>query len=383
MKFDYENRTKLVFGAGRVDELKNYIPEKYKKILLHYGSDRIKNSGLYDRCKNQLLELNKEVFDLGGVVPNPRVALVREGIELCRKEEIDLVLAVGGGSVLDSAKAICAGINYDGDVWDLFTNKSDLPDEVLPLATVLTFPATGSESSTSSVVNNEETNDKRGIGGEELRPVVSILDPELTLSLPDRQTFAGVVDMFSHILERYMVDDDNFGAMDEMSEGLMRTIIKCAYLLKDDGQNMWAREQIMLASTLAHNGILGLGRNEDWASHKIGHELSAIYDTIHGESLAIIFPAWMEYNIDINPERLIRFGVKVFNLPDDVSAQATIETYRKFLKDIGMPIYLKDLSIGDENIARMAENCVKFGPVGSYRKLNKEDVLSIYELALG
>lgn len=382
MKFDYSNKTKLVFGPGRVNELKNYVPEGHKKVLLHFGSDRIKKSGLYDRCKKDLLELGLEVFDLGGVVPNPRACLVRQGVDLCRKEDIDLVLAVGGGSVLDSAKAICAATHYEGDLWELFVASAELPEKILTLMTVLTFPATGSESSTSTVINNQETGEKRSLAGDQLRPAISILDPELTLTLPDRQTFAGVVDMLTHIFERYMVDDSNYGAMDEMSEGLMRTIIKAAYMLKKDPQDMWAREQIMLASTLAHNGILGLGRNEDWASHRIGHELSAIYDTIHGESLAIIFPAWMAYNKDVNPDRFRRFATKVLGLPKETKVEDIIAAYKSFLKDLGMPVCLKDIGIDGEKLEEMAEKCVKYGKVGAFKVLDKDDVLEIYKIAL-
>lgn len=382
MIFDYYNKTKLVFGPDRVDQLKDYMPKDIKKVMIHYGSDRIKKSGLYDRVKKQLEELGIEIVDLGGVVPNPRLSLVKQGIDICRKQGVDMVLAVGGGSVLDSAKAICAGVYYDGDTWDLFVGGVALPEKILPLATILTFPATGSESSESSVINNQETGEKRSISGDSIRPLFSILDPLLTLTLPDRQTFAGIVDMLTHIFERYMVDDKDYGAMDEMSEGLMRTIMQCAYMLQKDPQNIWAREQVMLAGCLAHSGILGLSRDEDWASHRIGHELSAMYDTIHGESLSIIFPAWMEYNMDVNEDRFRRFGMEVFGLPADLDSVDVIRAYKAFLKDINMPTSLKDLGIGDDKLGEMAENCVRYGRVGRYKVLDKEDVLEIFKIAL-
>ncbi|MDO5725355.1 MAG: iron-containing alcohol dehydrogenase [Tissierellia bacterium] len=383
MKFNYYNPTRLVFGAGRIKETVDNIPKGVKKVLIHYGSERMRKDGTITTIQAEMKHKGIESILFGGVVANPRLSMVKQGMEIVKRENIDFILAVGGGSVIDSAKAISAGHAYDGEIWDMFIGKAEVPEKgLLPLGVVLSFPATGSEDSTGCVINNEITKEKRSIGSDYLRPVFSILDPNLTLSLPDRQTFAGIVDMFSHILERYMVNDDEYGLMDTMSEGLMRSIIKAAYILKDDSKNLWAREQVMISSTLAHNDILGLGRDEDWASHRIGHELSALYDAIHGETLAIIFPAWMEYVKDINPNRIIRFGKEVFRLGEDTTVEETIKAFREFLKDIGMPLYLKDLNIGETDIEEMAKKCTLYGDVGTFKKLNCTDVENIYRLAL-
>ena len=382
MKFNYYNPTRLIFGNGKVKETVDYIPKDAKNILIHYGSERMVEDGTIPDIIKKLKYRNIEYSLLGGVVANPRLEKVKEGIELVKNNGIDFILAIGGGSVIDSAKAISAGIAFDGDIWDMFIGKSEIPrTNLLPLGVVLSFPATGSEDSRGSVINNEETGEKRSIGSDYLRPLFSILDPELTHSLPSRQRFAGIVDMFSHILERYMEDNDDYGSMDYMSEGLMKNIIEMAYILKDDEQNNRALEEIMLSSTLAHNGILGLGRVQDWASHKIAHELSALYDAIHGETLSIIFPAWMEYVKDVNPKRFIRLGQEVFNLGDNIVPEDTIEAFRTFLKDIGMPIYLEDLNIDEDDIELMADKCTKYNEIGSFKKLNRDDIINIYKIA--
>lgn len=382
MKFNYYNPTRLIFGNGKVKETVDYIPKNIKKVLIHYGSNRMIDDGTIPEIIKKLKAKKIEYKLLGGVVANPRLQKVKEGIELVKDNDIDFILAIGGGSVIDSAKAISAGYNYDGDIWDIFIGKAEVLEEnLLPLGVVLSFPATGSEDSRGSVINNEKTGEKRSIGSDYLRPAFSILDPELTRTLPRRQRFAGIVDMFSHILERYMEDNDDYGSMDYMSEGLMKNIIEMAYILKDDELNIKALEEIMLSSTLAHNGILGLGRVQDWASHNIAHELSALYDSIHGETLSIIFPAWMEYVKDVNPKRFIRLGQKVFDLGEDIAPEDTIEAFRTFLRDINMPIYLEDLKIGEDDIELMADKCTKYNDIGSFKKLNKKDIINIYKIA--
>ncbi len=382
--FEFQMKTKMIFGKDTIESLEEILKSHYKNVLIHYGGGSIKKSGLYDEIVNILKRIGVKHHELGGVEPNPKLSLVKEGIDICKKEEIDLILAVGGGSAIDSAKAISVGAKYDGDVWDFFSGKAS-PVEATPVGVVLTFPATGSETSRATVVTKEEGAYKRGLGTELIRPLFAIMDPKYTLTLPDEQTFAGIMDIFSHILERYFTNTLNVDFIDGLSEGAMKSIIKNAYILKKNTQDYGARAEIMLAGSIAHNGLLGLGREEDWASHDIGHEITAIYGTTHGVTLAIVFPAWMKYVYKENIDRFAQFGREVFGLEEDDDREKmaidTIEEFEKFLRKMDLPTRLSQIGIDDKDFELMSKKASENGPLGSFKKLYKEDILEIYNLA--
>ncbi len=382
--FDFQMQTRVIFGKDTVDSLEKVLKDKYKNILIHYGGGSIKKYGLYDQIIDILKKMDINYYQLGGVEPNPKLSLVREGIKICKDNDIDLILAVGGGSAIDSAKAIGIGAKYQGDVWDFFTGKAN-PKESLDVGVVLTFPATGSEMSTGTVITKEEGLYKRGAGGEVVRPVFAIMDPQLTLTLPDKQTFAGVMDILSHIFERYFTKTEHVDFIDCISEGAMKSIIKNAYILKKDPQDYHARAEIMLAGSMAHNGLLGLGRQDDWASHDISHEISAIYGETHGVTLAIIFPAWMKYVYREDPKRFAQFGREVFAIEEDKDegkmALRAIEEFESFLKDMDLPTRLSQIGVDEKDFQLMAKKATENGNLGSFKSLDREDVLEIYKLA--
>lgn len=377
--------TKMVFGQGAVEQLGKQIAGKYHRILFHYGGGSIKKSGLYNEIMKILKEYDCEVFELSGVEPNPKLGLVRKGVELAKEKNIDLILAVGGGSVIDSAKAIGIGAKHDGDVWDYYIGKASVKGTI-PVGVILTFPATGSEESGGSVITNEEGLYKRSVNNDVMRPLFSLMDPMLTLSLPDKQTFAGVMDILSHVFERYFTNTPNVDLTDHLCEGTMKSVIKNAYILKKDPKNIAARSEIMLAGTIAHNGILGMGREEDWSSHKIGHELSALYGTAHGRTLSIIFPAWMNYVYKNNIDRFAQFATKVFdvsvvNKTNEEVALEGINSFITFIKDMGLPTTFAEEGLPTDNFELLAEKATASGDIGALKKLNKNDVINIYNLA--
>ncbi|TKJ16975.1 NADH-dependent alcohol dehydrogenase [Candidatus Woesearchaeota archaeon B3_Woes] len=382
--FIYQNQTKIIFGKDTENlvgkETRNYS----KKILLHYGKSSIKKSGLYDRVIESLKNSGVEYIELSGVVPNPRLSLVREGIKLCRENDIDFILAVGGGSVIDSAKAIALGFYYEGDVWDFFSKQIKI-EKALPVGVILTIPAAGSEASRATVITNEEEGRKIGIGGEILRPKFSILNPDLTMTLPNFQTTCGVADMMAHVMERYFTNTKNVDFTDKLCEATLKSIIKnCRNVLKEPN-NYEYRAEIMWAGCVAHNGLLGTGREEDWASHKIEHELSAFYDVAHGAGLAVVFPVWMKHVYKHDIKRFVKFAKNVWGIKDDTDEQIIlkgIKSTKDFFKEIGLPTSLKELKIDDKHLEEMAEKCVDGGSIENFLKLKKEDVLKIYELAL-
>ncbi|MBC8590141.1 iron-containing alcohol dehydrogenase [Wansuia hejianensis] len=383
--FYYYNPTKLVFGTDAVSKFTEYLPKDVNKLLLHYGGGSIKRSGLYDEIMNILKEKDIEVVELSGVTPNPKLSLVREGIKICKEENVDFILAVGGGSVIDSSKAIAAGVCTEDDIWDLFIEGREISD-ALPIGVILTIPASGSESSDATIISNEETKEKRGLENDLLRPEFAILNPELTLSLPERQTFAGIVDILSHVMERYFTNTKDVELTDDLCEATMRTVISNGYKLVKDPKDYGARAEIMLSGTMAHSGILGLGRQEDWASHRIGHEITALYGTTHGVTLSIILPAWMKYVYKTNIDRFARFAKKVFGIEDSSKTQEEIallgiERFESFLKDINMPCRLEEEGIPYDKFQLMAEKCAGTGTVGRFMKINKDAVIEILELA--
>ena len=383
--FDYYSPTALTFGDSSVEKLALLLPNQVKTILLHYGGGSIKRSGLYAQVVSILEERQIRVVELGGVEPNPKLGLVYQGIELCRSEQVDLILAVGGGSVIDSAKGIGAGVPYEGDVWDFFVGKAH-PTRCLPIGVILTLPATGSETSPNTVVTKEEGQMKRGMKSDLIRPVFAIMDPALTLTLPDHQTFAGIMDILSHVFERYFTKTSHVDVTDRMCEAVMISTIENAYKLKRQPNDLDARAEIMLAGTIAHNGILGLGRMEDWASHRIGHEITALYGTTHGVTLAVIFPAWMKYVVKDHPEKLAQFARRVFGVADNFGtdldiAKEGIRKFEAFLADLGLPRSFKEAGLPGDQLEKMTEKALIFGALGGYRKLDAQDVLAIYELA--
>lgn len=380
--FTYHCQTKIIFGK----EKENLVGEETKKfsnkVLLHYGTGSIKKSGLYDRVIKSLKKAGVEYVELGGVVPNPRLDLVKKGIEICRKEKIDFILAVGGGSVIDSAKTIAAGVPYEGDVWDFFTKGTQI-EKAIPIATVLTLPASGSEVSPNTVITSG--NRKLAMGSNLLRPVFSIMNPELTFTLPEFQTACGVADMMAHIFERYFTNTPYADLTDKMCEGTLRSIIKNARLVLKEPKNYDYRAELMWAGTIAHGGILGVGREEDWATHRIEHELSAFYDITHGAGLAIVFPAWMKYVYKHNVKRFAQFGREVWGITsenEEEIALRSIEYTKNFFKEIGLPVSLKELKITEEKFEEMASLCTENESKGNFVKLKKEDVVEIFKLAL-
>ncbi len=387
--FEYCNATRIVFGKGTQSRVGELVKKHADKILLHFGGGSIKRSGLYDEVVASLKKADVKIVELGNVKPNPRLALVKEGIELCRKEKIDFILAVGGGSAIDSAKAIAMGVPYAGDVWDLFAKGIPI-DSALKVATVLTIPAAGSEASPNTVITNEAACLKLGYGAEVLRPVFSILNPELCLTLPEHQIANGVSDMMSHIFERYFTNTTNTDLTDSLCEATLRTIMKNALLLRKDPTNYDAWAEIVFSGYVAHKGILGVGRGQDWACHGIEHELSAIYDVAHGAGLAVVTPAWMEHVYKTNVSMFVQFAVKVmgvdgsFRNPEGI-VQEGISRLREFYAKMGLPSTLTGLGIGDDQLELMAKKATKiaFGeerPLGGLKKLYWQDVLAIYKL---
>lgn len=385
--FKFESPTSFLFGKETEMNVGSEVKKYGNKVLLHYGGGHIKKNGLYDRVIGSLRQQNIEIVELGGVKANPDVGLVREGIELCKKENVEVILAVGGGSVIDSAKAIGIGVYYDGDVWDFFLKKVPV-EKMLPLGVVLTIPATGSEASNTTVVTNSEHGHlKRALSHSCLRPDFAVMNPELTYSLPAYQTAAGGVDIMSHVLERYFTLEPDCGLTDRLCEATLKTMIKQLPVVLKEPENYGARAEVMWAGTIAHNGILGVGRSEDWGSHMLGHELSAFYDMTHGATLSIIIPNWMEYVYQTDMARFVKYAVDIWGVENDVfhpeeTALMGIHKTKEFFKSLGMPVSFADAGIGAEKIDEMAENCTRFGEVGGFVKLNREDCACIYRASL-
>lgn len=384
--FTYYNPTKLIFGKGQVQELKTEIPQYGKKVLLIYGGGSIKRNGLYDQVIHQLNEIGAEVHEFSGVEPNPRLSTVRKGIEICHKEGIEFLLAVGGGSVIDCTKAIAVGVKYDGDVWDFMSRKAVATD-ALPLGTVLTIAATGSEMNSGSVITNWETNEKYGWGSPAVFPKFSILDPVYTYSLPKDQTVYGMVDMMSHVFEHYFHHEPNTLTQDRWCESILKTVIETAPKLINDLENYDYRATIMLNGTLALNKMLNMGYSGDWATHNIEHAVSAVYDIPHGGGLAILFPNWMKHVLDENVDRFKQLAVRVFDVDpegktDREIALEGIAKLREFWNSIGAPSRLADYDIGEENLELMAEKTVVFGEFGRFKVLGKQDSLEILKASL-
>lgn len=384
--FSFYSPTYFEFGRNTEEKAGKLISRfGGKKVLIHYGSGSVVRSGLLGRVIASLDAEGIHHIELGGAVPNPRSGLVYEGIELCRKEKVDFILAVGGGSAIDSAKAIAIGVPYEGDFWDFYTGRKI--EEALPVATILTLSAAGSEASASSVITHENGMVKRGTLSDKIRPVFSILNPELTTTLPPFQTAAGATDMFAHVLERYFTNTRDVEITDRLCEAVMLTIINEAPKAITNPADYEARANIMWAGMVAHNDICGVGRVQDWGSHQLEHELSALYDVAHGAGLAVMFPAWMKFTMKHDVMRFAQFAVRVFGCQMDFqqperTAREGIERFESFLKAIGMPVRFKELGAKREDIPTLIQmlKMDKRG-VGNFVKLSVEDVTTIYNLA--
>ena len=388
--FDFYSPTKFVFGKGRENEVAAYVREfGGTKVLIHYGGSSAVRSGLIDTVKKRLDEDGIAFCELGGVKPNPRDTKIYEGIELCRKENVDFILAVGGGSVIDSSKAIALGVPYDGDFWDFYGTGKPV-EKALPIGTILTIAAAGSEGSGASVVTKEEGMLKRDTGSDLLRPKFSILDPKLTTSLPAYQTACGATDIMAHVFERYFSNTAEVEVTDRLCESILLTMIKETPRVIEDPENYQARANIMWAGTVAHNDIVGVGRDQDWNSHRIEHELSGLYDCAHGAGLAVIMPAWMDFISEHHGNdvmRLCQMATRVFgcqmNFEDPKStAKEGIRCFRKFLRSIGMPINFTELGAKEEDIPVLVDKLgLGDGRTGGFVSLSSDDVAEIYRIA--
>ena len=387
--FEFVSPTHFVFGRGAEEQVGAKLAERgAAKVLLHFGGQSAVKSGLVDRVKASLDAQGVQHVELGGVRPNPEITLVREGVALCKQHGIDWVLAVGGGSVIDSAKAIAVGAHYDGDVWDFFETKRQT-DDVLPIAVVLTIPAAGSEASKNTVVSNDALQMKSGYPNNAQRPKLAFMNPELTFTLPPYQTAAGLTDMFCHLLERFFDDVGAVPVTDNLCLSLMRTVRAEAPRVLAEPDNYDARANVMWAGMLCHQGLAGVGRHEDWATHGLEHELSALYPEItHGAGLAVMFPAWMEHVRGENPGRFAHYGREVFGLAPtgdaDADALSAVDETRAFFASLGMPTTLAELGVGEDDIEKMIPTLKanKGEPFGSFKKLSMDDAREIYRLAL-
>ncbi|RAP23248.1 hypothetical protein C2W59_02828 [Bacillus pumilus] len=387
--FIYYNPTKLMFGKGQLDELKSELARYGKRVLLVYGGGSIKKNGLYDNVISALNEAEADVFELSGVEPNPRLTTVKKGIDICQNEKIDFLLAVGGGSVIDCTKAIAAGAEYDGDVWDIISKKTTA-QKALPFGTVLTLAATGSEMNPDSVITNWETNEKYVWGSSVTHPAFSILDPEHTYSVPENQTVYGMVDMMSHVFEQYFHNVKNTPLQDRMCFAVLQTVIETAPKLLEDLQNYEHRETILYAGTIALNGTLQMGYFGDWASHTIEHAVSAVYDIPHAGGLAILFPNWMRHTLDHNVERFKNLVLNMFDIEtegksDRDIALEGIDKLSAFWTSLGAPSRLADYDIGEDQLDKIADIAAKemeYGGFGNFMKLGRDDILSILKASL-
>ena len=382
--FEFYVPTDVLFGRNQEKNLPEKLKTYGKKILMTYGGGSIKRSGLYGKLKDLLNEF--ELFELSGIEPNPRVSTVNRGVEICKKEGIDLILAVGGGSTVDCSKAIAAGAHYDGDAWDLVTGKAPI-ENALPLAVVLTIAATGSEMDCAAVISNEETEEKLLMGHPLLLPRVSVLNPENTFTVPAYQTAAGAVDMMSHILESYFDQEEAF-VPDAISEGLLRAVIHYAPIALKEPDNYEARAQLMWASSLALNGLVTTGKNFMWSCHYIEHELSAHYDITHGAGLAVLTPRWMRYVLsEQTVEKFYTYAVNVWGVAPSEDrfavANAGIDATEAFFRSIGMPMTLGEFHIDDAKFREMSAKAVVVGHLdGAYVPLNENDVVEILKMCL-
>lgn len=387
--FEFQCATKMIFGKDT--ELR--VGEELKKhgatrVLFVYGGSSIKKSGLYDRVVASLQEAGLWFTELPGVVPNPRVSLVRRGIEICRAEKIDFLLAVGGGSVIDTCKSMGFGVYYDGDVWDLICGKVRPGDKRVPVADILTLPAAGSEESDSCIVSDETIPMKTGFGSPLMRPVFSIMNPELTYTLPPYQTACGCMDMMSHAMERYFSRTPNVEMTDRVTEGILQTVIHNLPIALEKPDDYAARAEIMLCGTWAQNDMTGCGRAQDWFNHGLEHQISGFYDIAHGAGLAISTPAWMEYLCEKEEclPKLVQYAVRVWNTemnfenPKETALEG-VRRLRELIRKAGLPLTLQEAGIGTEKFEEIADNMTNCGTqkCGSFYAMDRADILALLD----
>ena len=383
--FNFKAYTEMLFGKGQISKLPEVMSRYGKNVLLAYGGGSIKRNGIYDNVKQLLSDYN--IVELDKIEPNPRIETVRRGVELCKENNIDVILAVGGGSTIDCAKVVAAGAFYNEDPWDLVTNPEKI-DKVLPIVTILTLAATGSEMNGNAVISKMETNEKLGTSSVNMKPQVSILDPEYLYTLPSIQTAAGTADIMSHVFESYFKNTKGAFVQDKFSEGLLETCIKYCPIALKDPKNYEARANLMWASSMALNGLCGSGKPGAWSCHPIEHELSAFYDITHGVGLAIVTPRWMRYILSENTvDKFVDYAVNVWHLEpkEDKFALANeaIDLTEKFFKDCGIPMTLKEVGIDETHFDAMAKSAVKNGDLAyAYVPLNEDDVKKILVMCL-
>lgn len=391
LDFQYFTPTRVVFGKGSEEKAGELIRQQGgKKVLLHYGGGSAERSGLLGRIRSSLSAAGLSYVELGGVVPNPHLSLVYEGIDLCKKESVDFILAVGGGSVIDSSKAIGYGVANDGDVWDFYSGLRR-PEACLPIGSVVTIAAAGSEMSNSSVITKEEGGIKKGCNCDICRPVFAIMNPELTMTLPAYQTACGCVDILMHTMERYLNHGDSMELTDALAEALMRTVIRNSYILLEHPDCYEARAEIMWAGSLSHNGLTGCGTDGgDWATHRLEHELGGMYDVAHGAGLAAVWGTWARYVYRESPARFLKFALKVMEVEpgqtDEETIERGIEAMENFYRRMNMPTNLRELGVHptEEEFAKLAEKCSIHAndSLGTVKKLHRADMEAIYRAAL-
>lgn len=383
--FKFNAYTEMLFGKGQIAKLPEVLKRYGKNVLLAYGGGSIKKNGIYDTIQNLLEEFN--IFELSGIEPNPKIETVRRGVDLCRKNKIDVILAVGGGSTIDCSKVIGAAYYYDGDAWDLVTSPAKI-GEVLPVVTILTLAATGSEMNQNAVISKMDTNEKLGTASLNMIPKTSILDPEYLYTLPAIQTAAGCADIMSHIFESYFKKTTGAFVQDKFAEGLLETCIKYCPIALKEPTNYEARANIMWASSMALNGLLGCGKPGAWTCHPIEHELSAFYDITHGIGLAILTPRWMRYILsEETVDKFVDYAINVWHLEPNEDkfalANSAIDATERFFKECGIPMTLSEIKIDKSNFEKMAKAAVKHGGLAyAYVPLNEKDVYKILEMCL-
>jgi len=391
--FNFYAPTRVVFGRDSEKQLAQLIRQSGgHRVLVHYGGGSARRSGLLDRTFNSLREAGLEFVELGGVVPNPLLSKVYEGIELCRREKIDFILAVGGGSVIDSSKAIGYGAGYEGDVWDFWNGKA-VPQQCLPIGVILTIPAAGSEMSSSCVITNDDGMLKRGINSDLCRCRFCIMNPELTYTLPPYQTAAGATDIMMHTMERYFSKYEDMSLTDAIAEALLRTVKDSALVVLHEPEDYRHRSQIMWAGSLAHNDLTECGTEKDFATHRLEHELSAVYGVTHGAGLAALWGSWARYVMSKHLSRFVQFAVNVMGVTNDFThpeqtALKGIEAIEQFYRTIGMPTNIRELlgrELTDQELEILADRCSRGGTitVGAMEVLHREDMLAIYQMARG
>jgi alcohol dehydrogenase YqhD (iron-dependent ADH family) len=383
--FNYSIPTKIFFGKGKIEVLGEQIKKYGNKVLLVYGGGSIKRNGIYDNVIKIFNEHGINYWELSGVEPNPRIATVKKGADICKEHNIDIVLTVGGGSSIDCAKVVAAARYYDGCPWEIVKDSSKIK-KVLPIAAILTLSATGSEMDAGAVISNLKTNEKLGTGHSDMAPKFSILDPTYTFSVPKNQTAAGTADIMSHVFEEYFQKTEGSYLQNRLAEAILKTCIKYGKIAIEEPENYEARANLMWSSSLAINNLLAYGKNSEWSAHPIEHELSAFYDITHGVGLAILTPHWMKYVLDDSTvSNFVEYGINVWDIDKNLEkykiAYKSIEMTRDYFISLEIPSRLSEVGIEEDKLELMANQAARFGDVGNFKPLNAKDILNIYKSA--